>query len=233
MRRPIVAGLYKSLRETLTPTIAKDITIEGNSTLFLVMAMVGMEVMATRIGTRRAIRLTAMVPTRRSPHRVAALWLRHPHCGNPRKRPRADMAAAAERLSRQFESSEDMQAAIQAVRDAQWADDAAVANVTRAVKQDTDYEQAEAKVQQAARNVELARAADYQFASSASNAQPPPISLAVIKAAQEKLKAASQATAIAADRIETAPAVTHAREKLEAATDRLNGLKAKFDERLL
>ncbi len=144
----------------------------------------------------------------------------------------AEMTSARTRLSKQFESNEEVRSALHDVQEAQRAYDAAVANASRGLKKDRDYKQAEAEKQRAARKVEAVQAADRQPAADATATQPEPFSPEVTRAAQQKLNAASKENAIAADHAPTEPAVIAAREKLEAAADRLNGMKDKFDASL-
>jgi hypothetical protein len=145
---------------------------------------------------------------------------------------RAEMIAARARVAGQFETADDIHAGLHDVQEAQRAFDAAVAKVNRDLKQDPAYQQAEAKKQEAAQKVESARATDPQPAPSAATTRPSPISPALVQAAEQKLNAAEQVTAIESDRAQADPAVIEAREKLEAATERLNGMKAKFDAAL-
>jgi len=145
----------------------------------------------------------------------------------------ADITSARARLARQFESNEDVRSALHDVQDAQRAYDATIARVRHDLQQDPDYQLAEAKKERSAKKVEAAQAAaDRQPVVSNPTTQPAPISSAVVRAAERKLNAASEVTAIAVDREQQDPAVKAAREKLEAANDRLNGLKEKFDASL-
>ena len=68
--------------------------------------------------------------------------------------------------------------------------------------------------------------------NAAAATQPAPIPAQLVKAAQQKLDAAAEASEIAAGHAQADPTVVAAREKLEAAAERLNGLKAKFDASL-
>jgi hypothetical protein len=143
----------------------------------------------------------------------------------------AEMTSARARLAKEFESNEEVRDALHDVQEAQRAYDAAVAKASKDLKNDPVYEKAEAEKQKAARKVEAVQAADRQ-AAGATATQPAPISPEVVRAAQQKLNAASQESAIAADRAQAHPAVVAAREKLEAAADRLNAMKGKFDAAL-
>lgn len=143
----------------------------------------------------------------------------------------AEMTSARARLAREFESNEEVRDALRDVQEAQRTYDAAVAKANKDLKNDPVYEKAEAAKQKAARKVEAVQAADRQ-AAGATATQPATISPEVVRAAQQKLNAASQASAIAADRAQSDPAVIAAREKLEAAADRLNAMKGKFDAAL-
>jgi hypothetical protein len=140
----------------------------------------------------------------------------------------AEMTTARSRVSKQFEAMDDVRTALHDVQDAQRNYDAAIADANRRLKQDPDFQQAQAQKKVAAEKVEAAQAADHQRAQQGSATQPAPISRTLVRAAEQKLNAASQATSIA----QQDPAVTDAKKKLEAASDRLNGLKANFDAAL-
>ena len=146
----------------------------------------------------------------------------------------AEMMSSRTRLSKQFESSDEVRSALHDVQDAQKAYDAAVVKANRELKQNPDFKEANADKQQAARKVEAAQAADRQPAPTAATATQPaaPYSAEVVRAAQQKLNAASEVSAIQADHAQTNPAVTEAREKLEAAAEKLNVMKDKFDAAL-
>jgi chromosome segregation ATPase len=144
------------------------------------------------------------------------------------------MASVRARLARQFESNEEVRAALRDLQDAQRGYDAAVAKANRDLENNPEFKQAEAEKQQAARKIEAIQAADRQAAerepaTRGSTTQPAPISPEVIRAAQQKLNAASHVTALTSDRAQSDPAVTAAREKLESTADRLNTMKDKFD----
>ncbi len=144
----------------------------------------------------------------------------------------AEMTSTRARLAKQFESSDEVRAALHDVKEAQHAYDAAVAKSKRNLKNNPEYKQVEAEKQQAARKVEAAQAADRQPAPSAAVTQPAPISPEVLRAAQQKLNVATEEKAIVADQGQTDSSVIEAREKLETAADKLNGMKDKFDATL-
>ena len=144
----------------------------------------------------------------------------------------AEMTSSRTRLAKQFESSDDVRAALHEVQDAQHAYDAAVAKANKQIKRDPDFKQAEADKQQAARKVEAVQAADRQATPDVTTTQPGSFSPEILRAAQQKLNAAAEVSAIAADHSQTDPAVNEAREKLETAADKLNGMKDKFDAAL-
>ena len=145
----------------------------------------------------------------------------------------AEMTSSQARLAKQFESSDDVRAALHDVQQAQHAYDAAVAKAKKQIKEDPDFKQAEADKQQAARKVEAVQAADRQKSTPPGTAtQPAPISPEILRAAQQKLNAASEVSTITADHAQTDGTVNEAREKLETAADKLNGMKDKFDASL-
>ncbi|HWE01236.1 MAG TPA: hypothetical protein VG326_02410 [Tepidisphaeraceae bacterium] len=148
---------------------------------------------------------------------------------------RAEMMAARARLSRDFESKDNVRSALGAVQQAEHDYDGAVADLTRRLAQDPAYAEAEAQKEKDAQKVAAARADARRPAPviiPGAATQAAPISQKVVNAAEQKLNAASLVTAILAERERSDPAVKNAREKLDAATERLNGMKDNFDAAL-
>jgi DNA repair exonuclease SbcCD ATPase subunit len=143
----------------------------------------------------------------------------------------ARMLEASIRLEKQFEASDAYRKALRDLREAERDLDLARSQAHRALQDSRDYHLALAAERQAARNVEAVQASYREPPSAPPATQPFPLPL--VMAAQHKLDASRQLSEIESEALANNPAVKNARARLEAAADRLETLRAKFEASLV